>query len=305
MRLPRLPLRCRPLPAAHVPATPEVVGGPWGSCWWAASPCRSPQVLRGASSTSPPGPTRLHPDPLTPAAGLTWRAGLFMAVAVAQQLLAIGATYVGRRVGWTATNGLRADLARHCLALDLGFHKQRTPGELIERIDGDVTAWPTSSPSSCWRSWPTCPAARRAVLLALARVWRSALPYTAFVALALTMLFSHPGPRRALLARPSARPAPSCSASSKSAWGAPRTSAPAGPPGTSCTASTSAAGALPDRGAGRVMNLPSGRCPSSSTPRDGGWCSAPRPTSSPRARSRWAPPSSSTPTPGSPSAPCG
>lgn len=34
----------------------------------------------------------------------------------------------------------RADLALHCLSLDLGFHTARTPGELIERIDGDVTA---------------------------------------------------------------------------------------------------------------------------------------------------------------------
>ena len=33
---------------------------------------------------------------------------------------------------------LRADLARHCLRLDLPFHKTHTPGELIERVDGDV-----------------------------------------------------------------------------------------------------------------------------------------------------------------------
>jgi ABC-type multidrug transport system fused ATPase/permease subunit len=43
-------------------------------------------------------------------------------------------------VGWTATNDLRADLALHCLRLDMSFHKKRTPGEMIERIDGDVTA---------------------------------------------------------------------------------------------------------------------------------------------------------------------
>jgi ATP-binding cassette, subfamily B, bacterial len=46
----------------------------------------------------------------------------------------------GAAVGWTATNALRSDLARHCLGLDLGFHKSRTAGEMIERIDGDVTA---------------------------------------------------------------------------------------------------------------------------------------------------------------------
>jgi ATP-binding cassette subfamily B protein len=42
-------------------------------------------------------------------------------------------------VGWTATNEMRARLAEHVLHLDMGFHKTKTPGELIERIDGDVT----------------------------------------------------------------------------------------------------------------------------------------------------------------------
>lgn len=65
---------------------------------------------------------------------------LFVGVALTQQLLGAVATYVGESLGWTATNALRADLALHCLSLDLGFHKARTPGELIERIDGDVTA---------------------------------------------------------------------------------------------------------------------------------------------------------------------
>jgi ATP-binding cassette subfamily B protein len=36
-------------------------------------------------------------------------------------------------------NALRADLALHCLHLDMSFHKTHTPGELIERIDSDVT----------------------------------------------------------------------------------------------------------------------------------------------------------------------
>jgi len=71
---------------------------------------------------------------------LTRIAVLFVAVALAQQLLAAIATYAGESLGWTATNALRADLALHCLTLDLGFHKARTPGELIERIDGDVAA---------------------------------------------------------------------------------------------------------------------------------------------------------------------
>ena len=65
---------------------------------------------------------------------------LFIGVALVYQVLMVAATYLGENIGWTATNALRADLAAHCLRLDMSFHKARTPGELIERIDGDVNA---------------------------------------------------------------------------------------------------------------------------------------------------------------------
>jgi ABC-type multidrug transport system fused ATPase/permease subunit len=65
---------------------------------------------------------------------------LFLAVALVNQGVAVAETYVAEDVGWTATNAMRADLVFHCLHLDMGFHNTRTPGELIERIDGDVTA---------------------------------------------------------------------------------------------------------------------------------------------------------------------
>jgi ATP-binding cassette subfamily B protein len=64
----------------------------------------------------------------------------FMVIAVAQQGMAVWATYLAEDVGWSATNNLRADLADHVIRLDLGFHKTHSPGELIERIDGDVTS---------------------------------------------------------------------------------------------------------------------------------------------------------------------
>ena len=65
-------------------------------------------------------------------------AALFIFIALVSQVVGVAATYVGEVVGWTATNALRADLAQHCLELDMSFHNDRTPGELIERIDGDV-----------------------------------------------------------------------------------------------------------------------------------------------------------------------
>ena len=65
-------------------------------------------------------------------------AALFMSVAIVRQAITLAAVYVGENVAWTATNALRADLALHCLRLDMAFHKQHKPGELIERVDGDV-----------------------------------------------------------------------------------------------------------------------------------------------------------------------
>ena len=63
---------------------------------------------------------------------------LFLLSALVLQVVTVAATYIGEDVGWTATNRLRADLALHCLKLDMSFHGDRTPGQMIERIDGDV-----------------------------------------------------------------------------------------------------------------------------------------------------------------------
>ena len=64
----------------------------------------------------------------------------FMLIAVGQQALAIWATYLAEDIGWSATNHLRDDLTDHVIHLDMGFHKGHSAGELIERIDGDVTS---------------------------------------------------------------------------------------------------------------------------------------------------------------------
>ena len=90
----------------------------------------NPQIVRFFIDTAQHG---------GPAGALTMAAVAFLAVALVQQVVALGAAYVGAVVGWEAANRLRVDLMGHCLGLDLPFHKRHTPGELIERIDGDVT----------------------------------------------------------------------------------------------------------------------------------------------------------------------
>lgn len=63
---------------------------------------------------------------------------LTMALALVGQGVAIAETYVAENVSWIATNALRIDLVAHLLRLDASFHTAHTPGELIERVDGDV-----------------------------------------------------------------------------------------------------------------------------------------------------------------------
>ncbi len=68
-------------------------------------------------------------------------AGLFfIVVALANQGVMVLQYYLSQYIAWTATNQMRTDLLAHCLSLDMSFHKARTPGEMIERIDGDVDA---------------------------------------------------------------------------------------------------------------------------------------------------------------------
>ena len=62
----------------------------------------------------------------------------FLGVALLTQLALVGEQYLAGNVAWTATNSLRADLTLHCLRLDMAYHGAHPPGELVERVDGDV-----------------------------------------------------------------------------------------------------------------------------------------------------------------------
>ncbi|MCP5096412.1 MAG: ABC transporter ATP-binding protein, partial [Chloroflexi bacterium] len=73
--------------------------------------------------------------------GLTSLAGtavLFIVVAISNQVFTAAAAYITQDVRWRTTNELRADLAQHCISLDMGFHNARTAGEMISRVDEDI-----------------------------------------------------------------------------------------------------------------------------------------------------------------------
>ncbi len=73
--------------------------------------------------------------------GTVVRYGLaYLTVTAAAQLISVGTTWYANTIAWRTANDLRLSLTRHVLGLDHEFHRTHTPGELIQRIDGDVTS---------------------------------------------------------------------------------------------------------------------------------------------------------------------
>jgi ATP-binding cassette subfamily B protein len=113
---------------------------------------------------------------------------LFIGIALLNQGASVWATYVSENLAWTATNTLRTDLIAHCLRLDMAFHKAHTPGELIERIDGDVDTL-----SNFFSQLTVHLLANTLLLVGVLALlfqidWRVGLPISAFALLALLVL---------------------------------------------------------------------------------------------------------------------
>ena len=113
---------------------------------------------------------------------------LTMSLALVGQGLAVAETYVAEQVGWTATNTLRADLVVHLLRLDATFHTAHTTGELIERVDGDV-----STLARFFSRFVVSVLGNGLLLLGILGLlyhvdWRVGLGMSTFVVLALTIM---------------------------------------------------------------------------------------------------------------------
>lgn len=70
---------------------------------------------------------------------LIYIALLFLGLSFVGQAINVLDTYISQSVAWKTTNKLREDLMAHCLNLGPSFHQSKTPGEMIERVDGDVS----------------------------------------------------------------------------------------------------------------------------------------------------------------------
>ena len=91
----------------------------------------NPQILRYFIDTATEGGERRD---------LILAGVAFFAIGLLGQGLMLVNTYLGQDIGWRATNWMRGDLAYHCLQLDMSFHHEHTPGEMVERVDGDTAA---------------------------------------------------------------------------------------------------------------------------------------------------------------------
>lgn len=94
-------------------------------------PLLAPQLTRTFVDDAIGGASTAH---------LTLTALAYLAIAVAGQAVRMLTAWLASRLAWDGTNRLRERLAEHALGLDLAFHGDHTPGEMIERVDGDVVA---------------------------------------------------------------------------------------------------------------------------------------------------------------------
>ncbi len=126
---------------------------------------------------------------------------LTMGLALVGQGMAVAETYVAENVSWAATNALRADLLAHLLRLDASFHTAHTPGELIERVDGDVATL-----ARFFSRFVVYVLGNGVLMVGVLALlyhvdWRVGLGLSAFVVLALTAHAAHPRRCHTLLGR--------------------------------------------------------------------------------------------------------
>ncbi|HEX2032960.1 MAG TPA: ABC transporter ATP-binding protein [Chloroflexota bacterium] len=120
---------------------------------------------------------------------LTLLAALYTGAALLRHVVRAGAGYAGEDLAWTATNRLRLDLAAHCLHLDLTFHKRHSPGELIERVDGDVELLSRFFSHAVAGGLTGAGMLVGVLALLFAQDWRLGLSFTGFAVLAMLALF--------------------------------------------------------------------------------------------------------------------
>lgn len=116
-------------------------------------------------------------------------AGIYVALGLARQVISIAVAWTATDLAWRVTNRLRSDLTKHVLKLDLAFHRATSPGELVSRVDGDVTALSDFVASFAVKAAAALITLLGLILVMLVRDWQIGLGLAAYLAIALVALF--------------------------------------------------------------------------------------------------------------------
>ncbi len=112
----------------------------------------------------------------------------YIGVALLAQVLAVVVTRFGTILAWRVTDRMRSDVATHVLSLDHAWLSRHSPGQLIERVDGDITG------ISEYYSQVVLQVVAAGIMLAgvlvlvTAQDWRAGLVFFVFSAVALLVL---------------------------------------------------------------------------------------------------------------------
>ena len=138
----------------------------------------NPQILRYFIDTAKAGGATRN---------LLIAGGAFFAIGALGQVVMLVNTYLAQDVGWRATNRMRGDLASHCLKLDMSFHHEHTPGEMVERVDGDTTALSSFFSEFTLQVIGSLLFLGGILILVTREDWRIGIPLTGFVVVAIVV----------------------------------------------------------------------------------------------------------------------
>lgn len=120
---------------------------------------------------------------------LTSLAAAYLGLGLARTIMAVVVAWVATDLAWRVTNELRTDLTRHVLALDLGFHRATSPGELVSRVDGDVTALSEFVSRFAVKAIAAAVTLVGIIVVLLIRDWRVGLAFAVYLAVAVATVW--------------------------------------------------------------------------------------------------------------------
>ena len=112
----------------------------------------------------------------------------YIGVALVAQALAVVVSRAGTILAWRVTDRMRSDVATHVLSLDHGWLARHNPGELIERVDGDITGISEFYSQVVLQVVAAGILLVGVLVLVTAQDWRAGLVFAVFAVLALVVL---------------------------------------------------------------------------------------------------------------------